>query len=163
MHLRALVNSVIAMTLSGAAWIEATAQAQAPPAEPTAIASLQSYLRETLKKPDYGSFGAQEKQLLVILASFAAAIVDSERCADPSASGSAAESYIFMMGMLRRRSPTVLEVPKKTELVDLAMDLESKRGPARDLTGALCHGRVLSDSTEGHSPSGAPRRGRSLS
>jgi hypothetical protein len=125
----------------------ARSQIQAPPDRPRGTASLEIYLLESLKQPKYDSLDAQQKRLLLMLASSAAVIVDTERCADPSASGSAAESVIGTLAILRRRTPTVLEVPRKAELIDFAMDIESMRPPEQDLTGVLCHGQVLPDST----------------
>lgn len=138
-----LVGSVLALALTGTTSVEAMSQTQAAPLARVRIASLRRYFVETLKQPKYASLGLQEKQLLIILATSAATITDSGRCVDPSASGSAAEVFIFTIGILRRREPTTFEVSRKTELVELAMDMEAQRPPSQDLTNALCHGQVL--------------------
>jgi hypothetical protein len=146
MRLHALASSVMALGLIAASCVEATSQTQPAPSARAGVASMERYFLAASKQPKYDSLSAQEKRLLVMLAVSAATIVDSARCADPSVSGSAAEAFIFSIGMLRRRAPTILQVPRKTQLVELAMDMESQRPPSQDLTDMLCHGPILSDS-----------------
>lgn len=146
MRLQTLITSVLALMLVGGSCIEAIAQTQALPSASTPIVSLERYLLETSKQPKYDALDAREKRLLVMLATLAATMVDSGRCADASAAGSAAEASIFSIGIWLRRAPTPLQVPIRTELVELAMNMESNRPMQHDLTDALCRGRIVSAS-----------------
>jgi hypothetical protein len=119
------------------------------PPIPSALQALGAQIDESLMQSKYEGLDKLGRRAASTLAVSAAMITDSGRCADPSASGSAAETLLFTFdGIGRKVYQPILDLPDKQKslLIDFAMDVEAKRQSAQDLTSLVCHDKILPDS-----------------
>src|SRR5438132_9204622 len=111
-----------------------------------AIRRLGESIDSALAGAQYAGFDPLQKRTVALLAVNAALIIETGQCADPSASGSAAESFLFMFAGAGRKALQpifALSAARKAELVDRAMELESQRTMDPELVDHLCDGRLL--------------------
>jgi hypothetical protein len=97
----------------------------------------------------YQGLDKLERTAAASLAVSAAIMVDAGRCPDTSGSGSAAETILFAFeGIGRKVFQPIFDLPqsRKSLLIDFAMEVESQRQPAQDLTDVVCHHEVLPES-----------------
>ena len=119
------------------------------PAIPSALQALGAQIDESLMQFKYEGLDKLGRRAASTLAISAAMITDAGRCADPSASGSAAETLLFTFdGIGRKVYQPILDLPEKQKslLIDFAMDVEAKRQSAQDLTSLVCHDKILPES-----------------
>jgi hypothetical protein len=110
---------------------------------------LGARIDEAFTQSRYESLDKLQRHTAATLAISAAMMVDAGRCTDPSASGSAAETLIFTFdGLGRTANQPIFDLPESSKLllIDFAMDVESARQPAQDLTSVVCHSQVLPES-----------------
>lgn len=156
---------LLAGVLSTVLWLSAPArsaeaeeQAQLPqPAVGTAVTPRRGAVRRlgesidnALAGAQYAGFDPLQKRTLALLAVNAALIIETGKCADPSAPASAAESFLFMFAGIGRKAVQpifALSAARKAELVDRAIELESQRTPDPELVELLCYGRLLPPSS----------------
>jgi len=127
----------------------ATGAGTSLPAIPAALQALGAQIDESLMQSKYEGLDKLGRRAASTLAISAAMITDAGRCADPSASGSAAETLLFTFdGIGRKVYQPILDLPEKQKslLVDFAMDVEAKRQSAQDLTSLVCHEKILPES-----------------
>jgi hypothetical protein len=126
-----------------------SAQAQIPPPEAKtdsvqtdAIRRIDAQIDRALADPSYGGFDIPQKRALGTLIVNALLILDTGQCADRSAPGAAAETFLFIG---RKMLPPLLGLPtsRKAELVDKAVELASEQTGDAALTDSLCHGKLL--------------------
>lgn len=151
-----------ALLLAGVVcWLAVTApgaggEAHAQPSQPaagTAVVPRRGAMRRlgesidgALAAEQYTGFDPLEKRTVGLLAVSAVLMVETDQCADRSAAGSAAESFLFAFRGVGRKALQpifALSAARKTELVDRAMELESQRTPDPELVNDLCDGRLL--------------------
>ena len=150
---RIVVRKAPAFVLCACACFASRAHAQsppsartAPPALPPALQALGARIDDTLTQSRYGGLDQLQRNAA---ATSAAMMVDAGRCSDPSAAGSAAETLLFTFdGLGRKLHQPIFDLPdsSKSVLIDFAMDLESQRQPAQDLTSMICHEQTLPES-----------------
>jgi hypothetical protein len=111
-----------------------------------ALRPLGQQLDAALAGPKYGGLTPLEKRAVLILAVNAVMIIESGQCSDPSAQGSAAESFLFTFaGIGRKPLKPVFDLPpaRKSDLLDEAMDLASQQPEDTKRINALCNGKLL--------------------
>jgi hypothetical protein len=142
-------------TLAVTAFSAGTLVAQTPPAGPpsppphplkAALVSLGQQVNNALEGPEYSGFNQLEKRTVLLLTVNTVMIIEAGQCSDPSAQGSAAESFLFTyVGIARKAMQPVFDLPaaRKAEILDKAMDLASQQPPDDKRINALCDGKVL--------------------
>ncbi len=134
-----LVSSLLTTSLHAQAPAGSTARIEA-------VGHLGQRIDSALADPRYNGLNPVEKRLVAYLALNAMMMVETGQCADLSAPGSAAESFLYTFTALSRGSlKPVFELPaaRKTDLVDSAVELASQQAPDADLTERICDGRLL--------------------
>jgi hypothetical protein len=149
-----VVPKWFALALFAVACIASRSHGQSPravgTATPAALQALGDRINKTLTQPKYAGLDKLQRTTAATLAISAAMIVDGGRCSDRSAPGSAAETLLSTFdGMGRRVHQPIFDLPEssKTSLIDFAMDVESQRQPAQDLTSVVCHDQILPEAT----------------
>jgi hypothetical protein len=147
-----LLLATLAVTAFGAGALEAQTPPSGPPSPPTnplkeALRSLGQQIDGALAGPTYSGLDPLERRTVLILAVNAVMIMEAGQCSDPSAQGSAAESFLFTyVGIGRKQMQPVVDLPaaRKAELLDKALNLASQQPPDANRVDALCRGKVLS-------------------
>jgi|SRR5579863_307687 len=148
---RSIHQTTLGRVLAGCVLLGGSLHAQTPPAKTnsTAVQEAMGRLGERIgsalaKRSD--GLDPLEKRTVGVLAIYAALIVETGECADPSAAGSAAETFLFTFAGLGRKSlQPIFDLPasRKTDLLDKAMAVASQVTPDAGLAESLCHGALL--------------------
>jgi hypothetical protein len=124
-------------------------RAQVPPTSATLGAlpklsdfhALVEFIKDQLAQPQYEGLNPPEKRVISVMVVSAGLVIDSDRCADRSGMGGLAAWMMLLARTLNQSSGiSDLSTDRKTQLVDMAMEIEARRSPAEDSASMSCHG-----------------------